>query len=69
MVHIMNYKLLIYVFNLMLSMFAISGINFEKIIKNNRIWEARILVMILAMSLAYLLSNFIFSFLEVSKIF
>ncbi len=64
----MNYKLLVYVFNMMLCIFSLSGINFEKFIKRDRVWETRILVIILALALAYLLTNFIFDFLSVSKI-
>lgn len=63
----MNYKLLIYVFNIMLCIFSLSGINFEKFIKRDRVWETRILVMILSLVLAYLLTNFIFDFLSISK--
>lgn len=68
MVHIMNYKLLIYVISLMLCSFALSGINFEKIIKKNMVWETRILVIILSLALAYLVTNFIFDFIDVSRI-
>lgn len=64
----MNYKLLVYVFNIMLCIFSLSGINFEKLIKRDRVWETRILVMVLSLVLAYLLTNFIFDFLSVSKL-
>ena len=64
----MNYKLLVYVFNIMLCIFSLSGINFEKLIKRDRIWETRILVIVLSLVLAYLLTNFIFDFLSVRKL-
>lgn len=64
----MNYKMMLYVFNILLSIYALSGIHFERIMKTNKIMESRILVMILAFVLAYLLTNFIFNFLEVSAI-
>lgn len=64
----MNYKLLLYVFNIMLCMYALSGINFNTIMKTNKIVESRILVMIIGFGLAYLLTNFIFDFLEISMI-
>lgn len=64
----MNYKLLIYVFNVMLCIFALSGVNFNAIMKTNKIAESKILVMVLGFSLAYLLTNFIFDFLEISMI-
>lgn len=68
MANIMNYKLLVYVFNIMLCIFSLSGINFEKFIKRNRVWETRVLVIVLSLVLAYLLTNFIFDFLSVSKL-
>jgi len=58
----------VYVFNIMLCIFSLSGINFEKLIKRDRIWETRILVIVLALVLAYLLTNFVFDFLSVSKL-
>ena len=64
----MNYKMLVYVFNIMLCIFSLSGINFEKIIRKNKVVETRILVIVLGLILAYLLTNFIFDFLGVSKI-
>ncbi len=68
MANIMNYKLLVYVFNIMLCIFSLSGINYEKFIKSKRVWETRILVVVLSLVLAYLLTNFIFDFLSVSTI-
>lgn len=68
MANIMNYKLLVYIFNIMLCIFSLSGINFESFIKKNRIWETRILVITLSLALAYLLTCFVFEFLSVSKI-
>ncbi len=64
----MNYKLFLYVFNIMLSLYALSGINFNNIIKTNKIVEVRLLVLIMGFILAYLLTNFIFDFLNVSAI-
>ncbi len=64
----MNYKLFVYVFNIMLCLYALSSIHFEKMIKKEKVVETRILVIILGLILAYLLTNFIFDFLEFSKI-
>lgn len=60
----MSYKVYIYAFMLFASTFAISGINFENIIRKNKIWEVRILVALLIGALTYLTSNFIISFIE-----
>lgn len=64
----MNYKLLIYIFSILLSVYALSGINYEKFIKRNKIIETRFLVLILSLISGYLLTNFIVDFLEISKI-
>ena len=63
MEHIMDYKIYLYIFFSMLSAFALSGINYEKIIRKNRIWETRILVLILSLILGYLLTQFVSEFL------
>ncbi len=63
MEHIMDYKIYLYIFFSMLSAFALSGINYEKIIRKNRIWETRVLVLILSLILGYLLTQFVSEFL------
>ncbi len=64
----MNYKVYLYVIFTMLSAFALSGINFDKIIKKNKALEARIIVMLLSFIMGYLVTNFIADFLDVSRI-
>lgn len=59
----MDYKIYLYIFFSMLSAFALSGINYEKIIRKNRIWETRVLVLILSLILGYLLTQFVSEFL------
>jgi len=68
MVHIMNYKIYVYVVAIFLSIFALSGINFEKFIKKNRVIEARILVLLLGFALGYLISNFVIDFISSTNI-
>ena len=63
MEHIMDYKIYLYIFFSMLSAFGLSGINFEKIIRKNRIWETRILVLLLSLVMGYLVTNFVLEFL------
>lgn len=58
----MDYKIYVYVFFSMLSAFALSGVNFEKIIKKNRVWETRVLVLLLSLVMGYLVTNFILEF-------
>lgn len=63
MVYIMDYKIYLYFICTLFSAFALSGINFEKVIKKNKIWEVRILVLLLSLALGYLVANFIIEFI------
>ncbi len=64
----MNYKAYIYIITLLLSIFALSGVNFDGFIKTNKAIEARILVMLLSIATSYLVTNFITDFINVSSI-
>ncbi len=59
----MDYRIYIYLITSMLSAFALSGINFDKILKKNRYFESRILVILLSLALGYLSTKFILEFL------
>lgn len=61
-------KAFLYVITILLSLFALNGINFDKFIKKNHIWEARFLIIILSIISGYLLTNFIVDFILVSQI-
>lgn len=60
----MSYKVYLYVITLMLSAYALSGLNFDAFIKKNKAIEARALVIVLSMALSYLVTNFIADFLS-----
>ena len=64
----MNYKAYIYIVTLLLSAFALSGINFDHFIKTNKAIEARIIVVLLSICISYLVTNFMTDFLNVSSI-
>lgn len=64
----MNYKAYIYVISVLMSAYALSGVNFDNFIKKNKALEARVLVVLLSLSLGYLITNFITNFLNVSSI-
>ncbi len=64
----MNYKAYLYVITLFLSIFAMSGINFDTFIRKNKVIEARILVILLSICCSYLVTNFITDFLSASII-
>jgi len=64
----MNYRTYIYIVSVLLSTFAISGINFTNVFRKNKQIEAKILVVILSLALGYLVGTFIITFIECSKI-
>jgi len=64
----MNYKAYIYIITLFMSIFALSGINFDGFIKTNKAIEARLLVILLSIATSYLVTNFIIDFINVSSI-
>lgn len=64
----MNIKAYIYVISVLLCAYTLSGVNFDSFIKNNKVIEARLLVIVLSISLGYLLTNFITDFISVSSI-
>ena len=64
----MNYKTYIYIVSVLLSTFALSGVNYTNFFKKEKIFEARTLVILLALALGYLVGTFIITFIEISKI-
>ena len=64
MVNIMNYKVLIYVLMLFVSIFALSGINFTGFFKIKHELEAKIFVMLSSFGLAYVSAEFLIKLIE-----
>lgn len=64
MENIMNYRIYFYAIFLFLSIFILSGVNFEKIMKKNKVVEAKLLIMALSIAMSYLLTNFVLDFLN-----
>ena len=62
----MNYKIYLYTIFVFLGIFIFSGINFDKIMKKDKVIEAKLLVMSLSFALSYLLTNFVADFLNLS---
>lgn len=62
------YKTLIYVFCILLGIFAISGLNINNIFKTNKKVEAWVFTFMISVILGYLFGSFIIEFIEVSKI-
>ncbi len=61
-------KLIIYAISILMSTFAVSGINFDGFIKKNHIWEARFLSIIFILCLSYILANFLYDIMSISII-
>ncbi len=61
----MNYKVYLYAIFVFLSIYMLSGINFEKFMKKNKVIEARLLIMALSFVLSYILTNFVVDFLNI----
>lgn len=60
----MNYKIILYIIFAFVAAFALSGINFNAIIKKDKVIESRVLVIVLSLALSYLLTNFIVEFVN-----
>lgn len=56
----MNVKLILYIVILPLSLYALDSINVDNKFKKNKVYQARLLVLFLAMALSYLVVNFLF---------
>lgn len=63
------YKTLIYIFCVLISVFVLSGINFNNFFKKNHVVEARIFIIIISFIMGYLLGSFIIEFLTISAVF
>jgi uncharacterized membrane protein YwzB len=61
-------KLALYTLMLALSIYAVSGINFNQIIKTNRKWEAIFLQILLSLTLAYCSSSLLLAIIDASII-
>ena len=61
-------KLALYTLMLALSIYAVSEINFNQIIKTNRKWEAIFLQILLSLTLAYCSSSLLLAIIDASII-
>lgn len=64
----MSIRLLVYAAAVLTSTFAVSGINFNGLIKTNHVWEARFLAIILICCFSYILTNFIYDVVDITAI-
>lgn len=64
----MTIKAILYIISVPCSLYAIQSINFDKFLKQNRVVQARVLVLILSLGLSYLAVNFIYDFFVNTKV-
>ena len=60
----MELKVYLYVLFTFMSVFIFNGINFNLIMKKNKVIEAKLLVLSLSFALSYLLTNFVIDFIS-----
>lgn len=61
-------KLILYILTLPFSIWAMEGLNINKLFKQNRVYQARIVYLMLAMCISYLITNFMYDFFINCKI-
>lgn len=59
----MGIDIYLYVFFTLMSIFIFNGVNFQAIMKKNKVIEAKLLVLSLSFALSYLLTNFVLAFI------
>ena len=55
-------KQIIYVLTLIVTIWAMEGLDLNKFFKQSRIYQARIIYLMIAISMSYLVTNFIYDF-------
>lgn len=65
----MSAKYFIYILVGILVIWSFDSLNINSLFKKNRVLQARVLYYMLALSMTYLVTNFIWDFFTVSKIF
>lgn len=56
-------KAILYIFTLIMAIWAMEGLDLNKIFKQSRVYQARIIYLMLAMSISYFATNFIYDFI------
>ena len=55
-------KPVLYVFTMIFTIWAMEGMNLNKFFKQNRVYQARIVYLMIAICISYLVTNFIYDF-------
>lgn len=59
----MGIEIYLYVFFTLMSIFIFNGVNWQVIMKKNKVIESKLLVLSLSFALSYLLTNFVLAFI------
>lgn len=65
----MTPKIIIYIVTVPLAIWALDSININGLFKTNRVYQARVLYLLISFSLAYLFTNFLYDFFLNGQIF
>ncbi len=55
-------KAVIYIFSLIMTIWAMEGLDLNRFFKQSRVYQARLIYLMLAMCISYLVTNFIYDF-------
>ena len=55
-------KAILYIFSLAMSIWAMEGLDLNRFFKQSRVYQARLIYLMLAMCISYLVTNFIYDF-------
>ena len=58
-------KLVIYAIVFIITLYSMEGLNINSLFKKGRIFQARVIYMLIAMSISYLVTSFIYDFINV----
>ena len=65
----MDAKLILYAITFPLVLISLLSLNINRFFKKNKIFEAKLLYIMLTMCISYLVVNFLYDFIEVSKFY
>jgi len=65
----MNIKLILYLIITPITVWSLDGLNINFIFKKSKYIEARVIYLLISISVSYLVVNFLYDFFEVSKIY
>ena len=61
-------KIMLYMLVFLFIIWAMEGLDLNKLFKQSRVYQARLIYLMLAMSISYLVSNFIYDFITCFQI-